>query len=149
MDNLPELRDIHIPEGVSMFPPAYGWGVILASVILLVILYKTFSILRQKSKKRYALKMLGDVNTSNVVENAVQMSEVLRRICVFKYKEAAALFDNEWIEFLNSKAKQKISGKAAELLADAPYMAKNSKKFGSEELAKLRTFCKNWVGENL
>lgn len=28
MDNLPELRDIHVPDGVSAFPPAYGWWVV-------------------------------------------------------------------------------------------------------------------------
>ena len=30
--NLPELRDIHLPEGVSAFPPAYGWWVILGGM---------------------------------------------------------------------------------------------------------------------
>ena len=33
-DNLPELRDIHLPEGISAFPPAYGWYVITIAIIL-------------------------------------------------------------------------------------------------------------------
>ena len=58
MDNLPELRDIHLPDGVSAFPPAYGWWLILAAIILAVVLFEVFKILRQKSKKRYALLLL-------------------------------------------------------------------------------------------
>ena len=34
-DNLPELRDIHLPESIPAFPPAYGWWVILAGIIFL------------------------------------------------------------------------------------------------------------------
>ena len=48
--NLPELRDIHLPDGVSPFPPAYGWWVILGSVLLLLVLTELFLIIRRKSK---------------------------------------------------------------------------------------------------
>ena len=54
--------------------------------------------------------------------SAVKMSQILRRICVYKYKSAAALFGIDWIEFLNRHSKVKISGKAARLLLDALYM---------------------------
>lgn len=47
MDNLPELRDIHIPDGVSAFPPAYGWWVVLAGVVALFLLAELFLILRR------------------------------------------------------------------------------------------------------
>ena len=56
--NLPELRDIHLPEGVSAFPPAYGWWVILGGILLLLLLTELFLIVRRKSKKRYALYLL-------------------------------------------------------------------------------------------
>lgn len=48
--NLPELRDIHLPEGVSAFPPAYGWWVILGGILLLLLLTELFLIVRRKSK---------------------------------------------------------------------------------------------------
>lgn len=87
--NLPELRDIHLPEGVSAFPPAYGWWVILGGILLLLLLTELFLIVRRKSKKRYALYLLAHVRQENAVAAALQMSEILRRICVYKYKEAA------------------------------------------------------------
>ena len=43
-NNLPELRDIHLPDGVSAFPPAYGWWVILATIIALVAVGLSFNV---------------------------------------------------------------------------------------------------------
>ena len=40
MKNLPEIHDIYIPDGVSMFPLAYGWWVILGSIIAAFFLIK-------------------------------------------------------------------------------------------------------------
>lgn len=148
-DNLPELRDIHLPEGVSMFPPAYGWGVILASIIAIFIVIELALLIRRKSKKLYAMRLIKQVNNQNIVDSALQMSEILRRICVYKYKSAASLFGKEWIEFLNQHTKLKLEGKAVNLLIDAPYIAKNTKTYNAEDAVILQNFCKNWIGENL
>lgn len=148
-DNLPELRDIHLPDGVSAFPPAYGWWVILATVIAIVFLIYIIGIIRRKSKKLYALHLLQNIYSSNTIASAVEMSNLLRRICIFKYKEAITLSGDEWIKFLNSKAKKHLVGKAAELLLNAPYIPQNSKGFAQSDVIALRQFCKNWIGENL
>lgn len=148
-DNLPELRDIHLPtEGVSAFPPAYGWYVILVTLIVLLLLVRLFLYLRLKSKKRYAMRLINAFPSDNI-EAAAQMSLILRRICVLKYKNAAALFGDKWIDFLNSHTKKKISNQAAALLNDAPYISRNSNKFKSQDVAELRKFCIEWIGENL
>lgn len=148
-DNLPELRDIHLPtEGVSMFPPAYGWYVILASFAAFILLFKLFQYLRLKSKKRYALNLLNQF-PQNDIEAAAQMSLILRRICVLKYHEAAALFGDAWIKFLNDHSKKKLSPQAAVLLGDAPYISSKSNKFNAQDVAELRKFCIEWIGENL
>ena len=68
--NLPELRDIHLPDGVSLFPPAYGWWVILGSVLLLLALIELFLILRRKSKKRYALYLLQHIDRKSTRLNS-------------------------------------------------------------------------------
>lgn len=149
MDNLPELRDIHVPDGVSMFPPAYGWWVILGIAVAGIILVELFVIIRRKSKKLYALRLLKNININNNILSAVQMSEILRRICVYKYKEAITLFGQDWISFLNEHAKQKISGKTAQLLLDAPYMALETQTYNQEDVNNLRDFCEKWIGENL
>lgn len=148
-NNLPELRDIHLPDGVSAFPPAYGWWVILATIIALILLVYMVKIIRRKSKKLYALHLLQNIYSSNTIASAVEMSNLLRRICIFKYKEAITLSGDEWINFLNSKTKKPLVGKSAELLLNAPYISQNSKVFAQSDVITLRQFCKNWIGENL
>ena len=148
-DNLPELRDIHLPFGVSMFPPAVGWWVILLGIILIFVAAELFVILRKKSKKRFALKLLNKIDANNIVLAAKDMSEILRRICVFKYKEAAALTGNDWVKFLNSKGGGRLIGKTAQLLINAPYIAKNSKEYSIDNVRELRAFCLAWIGDNL
>lgn len=80
---------------------------------------------------------------------AVQMSEILRRICVYKYPEAAALSGRAWIEFLNAHAGTALSGQAAELLINAPYVPADAESYHSADLEALRRFCYVWIGENL
>ena len=85
-DNLPELRDIHLPSGdISFFPLAYGWWVLAGVLAAAVLLAWLTRFLLQRSKKRYALKLLAAARRPDL-GSAVRMSEILRRICVYKYK---------------------------------------------------------------
>lgn len=148
-DNLPELRDIHLPLEVSPFPIAYGWWLILAGVILGIFLVQFALYLRRYSKSRYALRLLRNISTLNAVYAAQQMSEILRRICIFKYKDASVLLGQEWIDFLNNHSKNKIDGTTAELLLNAPYLPAESLTYNTDEAEKLRLFCQAWIGDNL
>ncbi len=148
-NNLPELRDIHLPDGVSAFPPAYGWWLVLAGILAAVILAYLILLLRRKSKKLYALYLLNKVKTDDALAAGIAISTILRRICVFKYKEAAVLSGEAWLKFLNGKTKHKASGKAAELLLDAPYIRRDSQKFAPADTQRLKEFCRNWIGANL
>ena len=64
-DNLPELRDIHLPEGVSLWPPAYGWYVIVAAIVLVYVLVRYYRFWRMKNRKLYALHLLENLDKSN------------------------------------------------------------------------------------
>lgn len=148
-DNLPELRDIHLPDGASAWPPAYGWWVLLAAVLGLLAAARLFSFLRKKSKKLYALHLLKNIHCNNTLDAAAEMSKILRRICVYKYPAAVPLFGKEWIAFLNSKSRNKLEAKSAELLMNAPYIAEKGAPFTSADVVRLRQFCQKWIGENL
>lgn len=148
-DNLPELRDIHIPQDISNFPLGYGWLVILVAILVIWSAYKLIRLIIAKSRKLYALRLLKNTAANNVPKSASTMSEILRRICVHKYPDALVLSGKDWIDFLNSKCKTKLDAKTAELLANAPYMPKNSTTYNVSDLAKLKSFCIKWVGENL
>ncbi len=148
-DNLPELRDIHLPDGVSAFPIANGWWLLLAGIVLLFLSVQFVLYLRRYSKARYALKLLQEISAENVVLAAKEMSEILRRICVFKYKEAAAMLGTDWIAFLNQKSKTPLNETSAELLINAPYIPQESRTYTVQDLENLRLFCQKWIGENL
>ena len=150
MDNLPELRDIHLPDqGVSFFPLAYGWwmifGAVIASVLLIWLILQT----RKQSKKLYAKYLLNKYAKENNIKSAIIMSEILRRICLKKYPEAVAFSGQNWSDFLLSKSRKKLSEKSRLLLQTAPYIKETSDDFSAQDIIDLRKFCYDWVGENL
>ena len=147
MDNLPLLRDIHLPEESLFFPLGYGWILIFAMPIVIYFGYRIFKYVQTKSKKYYALMLLKNAQ-DNSLESAIKISEILRRICLYKYKNAVSLFGNEWVDFLNAHTQKKLSSDAAELLIYAPYVKKD-KVFKNQDYQILREFAKRWIGENL
>ena len=148
MDNLPALRDIHLPEGgVPFFPLAYGWWGVLVAVVATVVLYKVLKMLWRQSAKIYARRILQSYKHDTDLAAAVKMSEILRRACVRKYPEAVAVSGDDWIAFLNDKSSWKLTGSAAELLKNAPFMVHQS--YDAEDMYKVWCYCYNWIGENL
>lgn len=147
MDNLPQLRDIHLPTETMFFPLGYGWIVVLAALILAYVFYRLVKFLYQKSKKRYALTLLKRASADNL-DSARLISEILRRICLYRHKSAAAYYGTDWILFLNNHSRKPLSDSAAQLLVYAPYMAQD-KKYTPETYRALREFAENWIGENL
>lgn len=148
-DNLPELRDIYIPDGVSMWPLAYGWWVLALSIFVCVLLLQAFLFIYRRNKKRYALRLLENISSSDIISSARNISELLRRICIYKYKEAVALSGEKWIEFLNSHSKKKLEQEAADLLLNSPYVSNKQTKYSISSLRKLQDFVRQWIGDNL
>jgi len=148
-DNLPELRDIHLPEGVSFWPPAYGWYVIIIAIVLAFVIRRYYRLWRLKSRKLYAVRLLENLDGSNIVTAATQISEILRRVCVYRYPQAVALNGTAWLEFIKAHGSQKISPETAELLQNAPYLNPKTAKYKPQDLEKLIGFAKDWIGENL
>lgn len=148
-DNLPQLRDIHLPSGVSLWPLAYGWWIVLAGIMAFIATIFLWRYVRRKSKKLYALHLLEKLKNQNNIKSAALMSEVLRRICVYKYPQAVSLSGKDWIDFVNAHGKTELKGKECELLLNSPYMPEEMVDFNSDDINKLRIYCSNWIGENL
>jgi len=148
-NNLPELRDIHIPDGVSVFPLAYGWYVIMAVIVLIFVAYRVYHIWRRRSRKIYALKLLSELNDNDVILSAVKVSELLRRICLYRYPDAVVLHGKPWLSFLSSHTKSKLSIRAGELLLNAPYIKISDNNFSVDDFVNLKVFARSWIGENL
>ncbi len=144
-----EIKDIHIPQGVDVFPLAYGWWILFFSIIALFLIIKLIIFGIKTSKKHYALKKLKNIDTNSAVEAVIEMSLLLRRICNAKFKQASALYGQDWLDFLTKHSKHTLSEKASKLLVFAPFMDKNSTQYSSLDAQEVKDFCKHWIGENL
>lgn len=150
MNDLPLLRDIHLPdEGISFFPPAIGWWLIVLFLVSVVFIYKIVGWLRRTSAKLYARHLLQPLKRGHDIKSAVKMSEILRRICIRKYPEAVAYFGDEWINFLLKKSHKTLSSQTADLLKNAPFMPEDSNNYTAKDVDDLWLFCYEWIGENL
>lgn len=153
MNNVPDIKDIQLPDGVSIFPIAYGWWIVLGGLLFLFLFVKLIIWGIKTSKKHYALKQISQISTVNPIHTAVQLSELLRRICIVKYPEARSFYGEQWLEFLKQHATAALPDNCAYLLANAPFMDQYSQayseKYGEADAEALKLFCKQWVGENL
>jgi hypothetical protein len=137
------LRDIHLPQPVSWWPPAPGWWLVLGAVILLTITLILF--LRRRHKRRYqriALQQLcaweqGLDNDYNPQQLMQQLSQLLRQMATLHYppQQCAGLHAEEWLNFLDQPFQTKnqeqrpqgdqqpFSAGIGRCLADGPYQS--------------------------
>ncbi len=148
-DNLPELRDIHLPEGVSAFPPAIGWYIVLCLIIIAFVLYICIKKAIKHSKKRYATNLINKASQDNPIIFATTCSEVLRRICIYKHKKAQSKKGSEWESFLTQNCSYKLDNKSMNLLINAPYLSPENKDYNLQNTAQIKAFCIKFIGENL
>lgn len=105
-DPLAQLRDIHLPEPVSWWPPAPGWWG-LALVVLALFGLGAYILLRYLRKKQYrkaALKELTLLRKNSDPRTALeQLAALLRRVAIqsFGRKEVVGLTGKNWLEMLD------------------------------------------------
>jgi hypothetical protein len=101
--NALELNDIHVPEQISNYPIAYGWWLLAALLILLVI----FTIIKiRKKAKRNRIKKQALAQLKGNPEISISDTISLLKWAAMHYfsrKELAKLFGNSLQLFLVSK----------------------------------------------
>ena len=147
MDNLPELRDIHLPEEIGLFPLGYGTLALMVLFAVLIVMTPYFRHLYLQSKKKYAFDFLNALTQKNMA-SVCKISELLRRICKIKHKKAVALYGDEWGDFLNKTSQVKLSKQQMKILLNAPY-APLWLEVSRDDFSALRNFAQKWVEANL
>ena len=102
-DPLAQLKDIHVPDNVDIWPLDWGWWCLIALFLAGAISLIVYLVKKHKFNKprRDALKLLGSISSSD--ENwPMQINSVLKRTAVtyFKPQEVAGLYGNSWHDFL-------------------------------------------------
>lgn len=147
MNDLPELRDIHLPEPIGLFPLGYGFLLLMGLAVCLMFLIPYLRYKYLKGKKKYAFDLLADLTTANM-ENVCRISELLRRICKIRHKKAVALYGADWASFLNKTGSAKLSDAQMTLLINAPY-APATNEVNQQDFMFVKNFAKQWVETNL
>jgi len=146
------LRDIHLPDAVSWWPPAIGWWLLVIIITLLAYgIYKFIQIKKQQQKTAYrkiALKELSQIkikfaNQPASIECLRAISHLLRRIALsyLPREKVASLTGTQWVSQLNHLAQEaSFTNNHTELLVHGPY--KQHFDFDQKELFSS---CENWI----
>lgn len=105
--NTLELKDIHVPEQVSNYPVAYGWW-ILAALIILIIVISIIKIRKNAKRNQVKKQALIQLKTNKEMTSNETIS-LLKWAAMhyFSRVELAKLFGDSLKEFLTSKLPSK------------------------------------------
>ncbi len=144
------LRDIHLPDAIAWWPPAFGWWIVVALVVILGIVLAVQAWLQRRHRAaRRALKDIlraleSGAEPAECVSNA---SIVLRRFAMTmnrKSSDVAGLVGEAWLEYLAGRTRDPdFTVGSARLLLDAPYRASGS--VTTEQAQSLCRVCVDWI----
>jgi len=146
--NLP-LRDIHLPEAISGWPPAMGWWVLAVLIPLtLGILYWVYKTLTRKTAIKAARKALAAIKQDTDQDKLRKLTEIsmlMRRIAVSlaPRTEAAGLTGHAWLNYLDrSLTGRPFSEGVGRYLGEAPYRKEAP---AGLDITQLIALCEDWL----
>ena len=149
MDQELPLRDIHLPEAITWWPPAIGWWlllfVILAALVGGWMLYKK---LTRRTAIKTGLEMLLSIKQSEENDQLAllkQLSSCIRRVAMStdSRAEVASLTGEKWLSYLDQSVEgTPFSSGVGQYLSDAHYRQTAPEGLDSEALINL---CESWL----
>ncbi len=147
-----QLRDIHLPDAVSWWPPAIGWWLTPLLVILLAL---AFIALRHALRKRHqgsckkiAVTELQRIkqhyaDSNDALHSLRELSVLLRRVALsyLPREHSASLTGEAWIAQLNQLAQHRVFNQQhLELLSHGAYQPQLD-----ADLEPLLKQCEQWL----
>ncbi len=110
---LAELKDVHLPAPVSIFPLATGWYIVIGLIFILVAVLIWWQLRRHKKKQQQQeiFSLLKQIEANAVTtsdEKTIEESSILlKRVAVAKFPEQKPqlLFGKNWLQFLDKTGK--------------------------------------------
>ncbi|MFW2405822.1 MAG: DUF4381 domain-containing protein [Gammaproteobacteria bacterium] len=147
------LRDIHLPEPVAWWPPAIGWWLVCA--LVLIVAFAVMTWLQRRARRRTSPTTIARRDLDRLqlawAEHAdtqrllADLSTWLRRAGMsFASREAAAGVTGErWIRFLDELAGAEFFAADAALLIAGPY--RSGDQMGREDAERMLSNCTRWL----
>ncbi len=151
MDQLKDLKDIHLPDPVSFWPPAPIWYLVaaLALFALIAIVYFIWKRQRNKRLQKRALKELEKIEQyKNPTKKILQLSELLRRVAIKVYsrQEVAGLSGKAWLQLLDQGLKtNEFTAGVGNIISTIPYQKIPSKNLSTTQIKALLALTKKWL----
>lgn len=150
VQELAQLKDIHLPEPIGIWPPAPGWYA-LAVLLLLLVMALMMALRRsyvQGLPKRQALRLLQQYEQEHKLGKkdaliCARVSELLKRVALayFPRQQVAGLKGEQWIAFLNQTAKNVDFHKVYVELVEMPYYGGEN----NRDLSLLFQMSREWI----
>lgn len=147
--SLQDLRDVHLPDPVPIWPPAPGWWIVLGLVVTVLIVFLWARAYRCRTKaRRLAMAELAAVkqhyDTYQDNQWVLQrLSEIVRRYAMAKFPrtEVAGLVGSSWLRFLDRTGRtNQFTEGVGHLLSAGPYQPESA-----VPAADLLTLVERWI----
>jgi len=155
-DPLAQLRDIHLPDPVSAWPPAPGWWIVAFLIIAALSAYIIFRVYRYQRNRyrRAALNAIQETwqqySTTQQAPTYLQtVNEILKRCALQAYPTIGVerMQGKQWLAFLDDSLPGEelvfLQG-PGQLLMHGPYQAHPQ----TQNLETLHKVCRQWLQQH-
>ena len=146
------LRDIHLPEPVSWWPPAPGWWLLLITTTVVIAAVFLFRYMRRRTLLKRTVRRELDMlraqynDNHNRLQLVKSLSALMRRASISFYPRhrSAGLTGERWLQHLDATAPRKeFQHGAGRILARAPYLPARS--MIQTDFDELFSLCEDWL----
>lgn len=116
---LDQLKDIHLPDPISIWPLGTGWWLLILFAILLIVF--TVIWIKKNRWKRAAKRQLLSLSPMAEPNYYYQINRSLKQIAIQRFgHQCAHLSGLKWLDFLDSKLKHPLFNHEIPEFAAAP-----------------------------
>lgn len=148
MNPLQNLKDIHTPNPIENWPPAYGWWLLSLLVIITLSLLVIWIIKARKKRlaKRQALRALAQVDT-NSIQAVSYLNQTLKRVAIryFPEQNIQQLFGQKWQDFLITTLPDKKARRLEDAFNGMQQALYQQQSADTVDVNKYQQACETWV----
>jgi hypothetical protein len=143
------LRDIHLPDPVGWWPPAYGWWLLAGMLLIGAALWswRYRSHYRERAALRGLRAVARELAAGGSPARCIQsISMIVRRfsMSVAGQGPVAGLTGDDWLEFLDSRwGRDEFAAGIGRVLIYGPYAPPD--RVSADDVGAVNDLCMDWV----